>query len=224
MIDGIIKNDGTSRLIRSVADFKSKYPTYDDFATALVAGTLPLDILFNSGGWSQKPDFLNKANLLADSTAAMFADLPENPTPDDVFRILGNAALDPGDGTLLTPSGNPAGMQAVSGHYIGTGVYGQSNPTTLSFSFKVKVLFIIVSSFMGSVESYTLVCLTPETVSSDQYANYLRYLKIDNNSTYTKKISGINWSNENKTVSWYGDDTDSQLNVQSRIYSYFVLG
>lgn len=87
MKDGIIKGDGTSRLARSVADFKSRYPNYDAFATALAAGTLPLDVLFHESGWSQLPDFLNKANLLKDSTAALYG-LDSDSVPDNVLNLL----------------------------------------------------------------------------------------------------------------------------------------
>lgn len=87
MKDGIIKADGTSRLARSVADFKTKYPTYDDFAAALVAGTLPLDILFNEAGWTQLPDFLNQANLLKESTAILYGK-DGKAVPDDVLVVL----------------------------------------------------------------------------------------------------------------------------------------
>lgn len=87
MKDGIIKADGTSRLARSVADFKTQYPTYDDFAAALVAGTLPLDILFNEAGWSQVPDFLNQANLLKETTATRYGK-GGNAVPDDVLVVL----------------------------------------------------------------------------------------------------------------------------------------
>lgn len=87
MKDGIIKADGTSRFARSVADFKTKYPTYDAFATALVTGSLPLDILFNEAGWSQLPDFLNQANLLKVATAALYGKDP-TAVPDDIFALI----------------------------------------------------------------------------------------------------------------------------------------
>lgn len=87
MKDGIIKADGTSRLARSVANFKNKYPTYDAFATALVDGTLPLDILFNEAGWSQLPDFLNQANLLKAATAALY-EKDNAAVPDDIFAMI----------------------------------------------------------------------------------------------------------------------------------------
>ena len=91
MNNGIIKANGTSRLARSVADFKVRYPTYDAFAEALVAGTLPLDILFNAAGWSQQPTFLNKGNLLKDATAALFG-LGADAVPDDALAFLGRYA------------------------------------------------------------------------------------------------------------------------------------
>lgn len=87
MKDGIINGDGTSRLARSIADFKTRYPTYDDFAAALIAGTLPLDILFNTDGWSQVPDFLNKYNLLKDATSALYG-LGTDAVPDDAFQKI----------------------------------------------------------------------------------------------------------------------------------------
>ena len=92
MNDGIINGDGTSRLARSVVDFKTRYPTYDAFAEALIAGTLPLDILFNAAGWSQVPDFLNKENLLQDATATKFG-LTSAAVLNDVLSLLsGHAA------------------------------------------------------------------------------------------------------------------------------------
>lgn len=76
MTDGIIKGDGTSRLIRA-----NLPATYAEFRAAAAAGTLPADVLFNAAGWSQQPDFLNKATLLKDTTAALFG-LDANAVPD----------------------------------------------------------------------------------------------------------------------------------------------
>lgn len=82
MIDGIIKADGTSRLMRA-----NLPATYGEFKAQAAAGTLPLDVLFNAVGWSQFPTFLNKANLLRDNTAALFG-LGALSVPDDVFSML----------------------------------------------------------------------------------------------------------------------------------------
>ena len=67
MIDGVIAQTGNSRLV------KANLPaTYDEFKAQAAAGTLPIDLLFNAAGWSVQPTFLNKANLLSDTTAAKY--------------------------------------------------------------------------------------------------------------------------------------------------------
>ena len=80
MNDGIIKNNGTSRLMRATLP-----ATYEEFKRACEAGTQLLDVLFNAAGWAQLPDFLNKGNLWADDTAALFG-LGQDSVPDDGFK------------------------------------------------------------------------------------------------------------------------------------------
>ncbi|MCQ5025450.1 hypothetical protein NE612_01180 [Oscillibacter valericigenes] len=90
MQDGIMKGTGNSRYLKSIADFLTQYPTYQEFAAALAAGTLPVDLNgINETGWEQLGTALNKANLLSDETAALFPGLPENPMPNDVFGKIG---------------------------------------------------------------------------------------------------------------------------------------
>lgn len=83
MIDGIIKADGTSRLMRATLP-----ATYEEFKAQAADGILPLDVLFNADGWIQFPTFLNKANLLKDSTAALFG-FGSGAMPDSVLSYLG---------------------------------------------------------------------------------------------------------------------------------------
>ena len=82
MKDGIIKADGTSRLLRAILP-----ESYEEFRAMAGAGTLPLDVLFNAAGWRQSPTFLNKAALLKDTTAAMYG-LTDAAVPDDVLSLL----------------------------------------------------------------------------------------------------------------------------------------
>lgn len=82
MNDGIIKADGTSRLMRAELP-----ATYEEFKAQAAAGTLPMDILFNAAGWTQLPTFLNKGALLKDLTAALFG-LDETAVPDDVLAKI----------------------------------------------------------------------------------------------------------------------------------------
>lgn len=89
MQDTIIKGTGNSHTLKSVANFMSLYPTYDAFATALVAGTLPVDISgLVAAGVQQQGMTLTKANLLSDATASALG-LTGNPTVDDALRAAG---------------------------------------------------------------------------------------------------------------------------------------
>lgn len=69
MRDGITTQSGNSRYLKSVENFLSLYPTYEAFANALIAGTLPVDLNgINPAGWQQLGTSLSKANLLSDET------------------------------------------------------------------------------------------------------------------------------------------------------------
>lgn len=93
MQDGIIKGTGNSRYLKSISNFLTQYPTYQDFVTALVAGTLPIDLNgINETGWDQLGTALNKANLLSDETAAALG-LPNTAVPDDAFNTLADTVF-----------------------------------------------------------------------------------------------------------------------------------
>ena len=83
MKDGIIKNNGTSRAMRA-----NLPATYDEFRAAVSNGTQLLDILFNTAGWSQLPDFLNKENLLTDEVCDICG-LDTTAVPNDALKTLG---------------------------------------------------------------------------------------------------------------------------------------
>ena len=88
MKDSIILGTGNSRYLKSVADFKTLYPTYDDFAAALVAGTLPIDLNgINAAGFQQVGDALSKETLLNDYTASLYG-LENTAVLNDVFLKL----------------------------------------------------------------------------------------------------------------------------------------
>lgn len=88
MIDSIIAGTGNSRYLKSVENFLQKYPTYQSFAQALIAGTLPIDLNgINQEGFSVLGDPLNKATLFKDATADLYG-LPSTAVPDDAFNSL----------------------------------------------------------------------------------------------------------------------------------------
>lgn len=94
MYDSVPKGTGNSRFLKSVSDFMEKYPTYQDFAAALVAGTMPVDIGLNADGWLVLGMALAKMNLLQDETATELGiDNPTDATVDDAFRAVRNGLV-----------------------------------------------------------------------------------------------------------------------------------
>lgn len=80
--DGIIKETKNSRLL------KAELPaTYAELAALAAGDGIPADVLFHAEGWQQLPTFLNKKNLLQDSTAGLLG-LTGDPTVDDAFVAL----------------------------------------------------------------------------------------------------------------------------------------
>lgn len=93
--------------MKSIAGFLAAYPTYEDFAAALVEGTLPIDLNgLNDAGWEQKPTYLNKANLLDDTTVEKLG-LTGDPT---VNQALAGILRKPIQATLTV-----AGWTAITG-------------------------------------------------------------------------------------------------------------
>ena len=87
MRDGIIKGDGTSRLIKATLP-----ETYEEFKAACASGSQMLDILMNLAGWDTIPDLLNKANLLSDAVAARFS-LDNTAVINDVLNTIGGLSV-----------------------------------------------------------------------------------------------------------------------------------
>lgn len=207
MIDGIIKGDGTSRLIKSVSDFKSRYPTYDDFVSALVDGTITLDILFNADGWSQQPDFLNKSSLLKDKTAELYKSLPENPIIDDVFNILSKAALVGSDGVISTPGGIVVTQTKLEyGSYIGTGRYGSGGQNRITFNLiDPKIVFVTRSENVGASAMF----IKGSSAGNIFFSNEL-YVPM---CTFGAK-----------TLSWYLQSKDANYQLNQSGVTYYYLG
>ena len=129
MIDGIIKSTGNSRYLKSVANFMSLYPTYEDFAAALISGTLPIDLNgINPNGWSQQATPLTKANLLSDSTGSMLG-------VGSTGTV--NSAL-----AAIAQYKNLWYERLASFSYKGTNTYGENKPTILNFPFPPEIVII----------------------------------------------------------------------------------
>lgn len=88
MTDGVKKGTGNSRYLKTVSNFLTLYSTYEKFAQAFMAGTIPVDFNgINAAGWTTQGTPLNKANLLKDATATGMG-LTASATPDQAFAKL----------------------------------------------------------------------------------------------------------------------------------------
>lgn len=91
MQDAIIKGTGNSRYLKSVSDFLTLYPTYEDMARALIEGSFPVDFNgINAGGWAQQGTPLNKVTLLSDAVAASLG-LGTDATVSEALAVVGVA-------------------------------------------------------------------------------------------------------------------------------------
>ena len=145
MKDSVILGTGNSRYLKSVENFKTMYPTYDDFAAALVAGTLPVDFNgINTAGFQQIGDGLGKNTLLKDATAA----------------LLG------GDASMLPDEALSALIQVVKNNYselsslanskarFELGTYTGNGNTTRTFTCSFKpVLLILTQTYANPVNA-----------------------------------------------------------------------
>ena len=111
MTDLVIKGTGNSRYLKSVSNFLTLYPTYADFVSALVAGTLPVDFNgINSAGIQTQGTPLNKANLLKDATASKYGQ-GSNATVDSVLNQIPSGSfpnMSVGSATSATNAGTAA--------------------------------------------------------------------------------------------------------------------
>lgn len=138
MTDTVIKGTGNSRTLKSVSNFLTLYPSYEDFARAIIAGTLPIDLgPLQSAGYSTKGTDLNKTNLLKDATAFLYGKTA-SAVPDDIFAAIrplittAQTTADAAQNELSAKCTFESGTRKGNGNYSGT--------LTLNFSFQPKVV------------------------------------------------------------------------------------
>lgn len=97
MRDGIIKGEGNSRILKG---HNSIPTTYADFRSALLAGTLLIDLLYNAEGWDVEGTPLNKANLLTDTVATALGLTSDDPTVNEALNAMLAVATQVKDGLM----------------------------------------------------------------------------------------------------------------------------
>ena len=99
MTDFMSSGTGNSRYLKSVSTFLQDYPTYEDFARALISGTLPVDFNgINAAGIRQAGTPLNSATLLSSDTAALFGLSGDDATVNNVLNFIGSGGISSGGG------------------------------------------------------------------------------------------------------------------------------
>ena len=177
MIDSKLAGTGNSRFLKSVSNFKTLYPTYDDFVAALIAGTLPIDLNgINPDGWTQQGTPLNKANLLSDDVANGLG-LVDDATPNGAFNAIISAKGKSNGFATLDSSGKVPSGQLPSMDYIPTSQKGAAGGVaTLGSSGKVPSSQLDLSSS---------VTRTSTTTAANSYAVKQAYDKAASASTVT---------------------------------------
>ena len=126
---------------------------------------------------------------------------------ENIFpKTLAECVRLPGGKTLDQVMGFPA--QVYTGSYVGTGTYGASNPTTLSFPFEPKMVIIAANAYQGGI---THPLIRPDTVG---------YVTIAA-SIYSTMV--VSWAG--KEISFYdANSAIRQFNNSGTTYYYIALG
>lgn len=220
MKDTVLKGTGNSRFLKSVEDFKTRYPTYDDFVAALVAGTLPIDLNgINAAGMDQVGTALNKASLLTDTVAALVAAAAGGTSPDTPNQALGKIAKSLSYDRVRV------------GGYSGNGTYGMANPTRLTFDdFTPYIILISEGADTLSLPRYGIISrrtndLATFHIIGDPSGGEIDLDTFDTECFIGRNHVGISDGEENqRVVSWYSTKSATwQFNMHHSYY-YAAFG
>lgn len=182
-------------------------------AGSWVAGQV-ISFVYDGTNWIYDGiEAFTKAQTLSSATAAAFNSasgiLPA--TPDAALSILANAL----SGTA----------HIAAGSYVGTGTYGQSNPTSISFPF-VPVLVIVYQDQYG-ITPYTNQAWYESFVWAANIQRVDSY--VYQNGEYGSGLYGVGniFTQSGTSLSWwvtYRPQPEGQFNASGRTYKYIALG
>lgn len=131
--------------------------------------------------------------LLNDSTIASTFGLSGTPTVNDVLSVLASQ-----------------GLRYKTGNYTGTGTAGSANPTSITFTFTPKMVFVYGGYYYGS----TGLALVPFYYTGNEQGTSI---VTSSGSLYT-----LNYSWNGNTLSWWSlnDSATTQLNESPGNHTY----
>lgn len=148
--------------------------------------------------WYVKVTNVLHIEVAKEATVVGFVNSPDShaypPVVDDGFTY-----------TALGQIGNK--VQIATGSYTGTGTFGSSNQTRLTFDFAPK---LITFGLLGS-DAMFATWIYPKQSGVAYYQS---------GGTYS--VTKITWSGN--TVSWYASDAMRQMNDSNTEYLYFAIG
>lgn len=115
----------------------------------------------------------------------------------------------------------PTMPQIATGNYVGTGMYGQNNPNSLSFDF-IPLLIGISIDYHASNQTASAIFTCPDIGGKYNSGGGARGIAVV--STSVVKIYPYA-SADGKTVYWVSpDSTQHQFNDNGIVYNYFAIG
>ena len=105
------------------------------------------------------------------------------------------------------------GLLLYTGSYMGTGTYGESNPTILTFPFEPIIIFM-PAYMTGDSRGLDIIQTNMVTESYGGFYN-----------TFASGVCFIKSSTDRKTFSLYAtDNANDQYNVKNQIYHFAAIG
>ncbi|MBQ1729188.1 MAG: collagen-like protein [Oscillospiraceae bacterium] len=212
--------------VSDVTDFPSTMPpsAHGHAAADITGGTLDSARLptvpLTKGGTGQTTAAKGLYALINGATAITAASVADTDYIglDDVSATTGKKMLISELKTLL------AGAKIAFGTYNGTGTYGSANPTSLTFDFEPKLLWVTKSGFIESTHKSSST--TADYLNLQMFLiNGVTSASLNNGTTATGTVT-ISWSGN--TVSWYSQSAILQLNSGSSMspqsYYYLAIG
>lgn len=176
MKDMVPKGTGNSRTLKSVSNFLTLYPTYNDFVAAIVAGTLPIDLgAINSAGCDEVGTPLNKANLLTDATATAIGLTGSNPTVNDALAAIGSGKATLDSHGKVTPDQLSSRIVNVT--------LAANESLTLDNSYKNATICVTLSSSSGTSN----IIVPDEFDVEDEFEVFIRQTDSSATSVLTIK-------------------------------------
>ena len=107
-------------------------------------------------------------------------------------------------------------MKLYSGQYTGNDSYGASHPTSITFPFAPSIFFFPNQIHFPRYDVfYGMLAINTISLSSD-------YIDVrtpgSSTSIYMKK------SSDGKTITWYSEGSDDQMNESGIVYYYSAIG